>query len=89
MKAEQDKKELEIVNLSEELDKSKPYIDKYNKAKNFNSGRQEAYAENMAFYQGNQHLLSKYKNDTPWIVNMNTPYASVAIENAIRISRPE
>ena len=83
MKAEKDKEELEIVNLSEELDKSKPYIDKYNKAKNFNSGRQEAYAENMAFYQGNQHLLSKYKNDTPWVVNMNTPYASVAIDNRV------
>ena len=83
MKAEKDKEELKIVNLSEELDKSKPYIDKYNKAKNFNSGRQEAYAENMAFYQGNQHLLKRYKNNTPWVVNMNTPHASIAIDNRV------
>ena len=37
----------------------------------------------MAFYQGNQHLLKKYKTERPWVVNMNTPYATVAIENRI------
>ena len=52
-----------ILNLGEELDKARKYMDKYTKAKNFNSSRQDAYAENMAFYQGNQHLLKKYKND--------------------------
>lgn len=78
-----DEKEVKIISLSDELDKSKPYLDKFEKAKNFNSSRQEAYAENMAFYQGNQHLLSKYQNKAPWVVNMNTPYATIAIDNRV------
>lgn len=73
----------EMINLSEEHEKAKPYLEKFNKAKTFNSSRQEAYAENMAFYQGNQHLLKKYKNETPWVVNMNTPYATIAIDNRV------
>lgn len=80
---EKDVENIEIVDLSEELSKSKPYLDKFTKAKTFNNNRQDAYAELMAFYQGNQHLLKKYKNDTPWVVNMNTPYATIAIDNRV------
>lgn len=76
-------KEDKILNLSAELEKAKPYLDKFEKAKNFNSSRKEAYAENMAFYQGNQHLLKKYKNETPWVVSMNTPHASISIDNRV------
>lgn len=72
-----------IIDISSELEKAKPYLDKFNKASNFNKNRQEAYAENMAFYQGNQHLLKKFKNETPWVVNMNTPYATIAIDNRV------
>ena len=57
-----DEKIIKSINLSEELDKARPYIDKFTRAKTFNSERQDAYAENMAFYQGNQHLLKKYKS---------------------------
>lgn len=71
------------LDMSVELAKAKPYLDKFEKAKNFNNSRNEAYAELMAFYQGNQHLLKKYKNETPWVVNMNTPHASVAIDNRV------
>ena len=78
-----DVENIEIVDLSEELSKSKPYLDKFTKAKTFNNNRQDAYAELMAFYQGNQHLLKKYKNDTPWVVNMNTPYATIAVDNRV------
>ena len=66
-----------------EMDKAKPYLNKFNKAKTFNNSRMNVYAENMAFYQGNQHLLKRYKNETPWVVNMNTPHASVAIDNRV------
>ena len=76
-------KEQVIIDISSELEKSKPYLDKFEKASNFNKSRQEAYAENMAFYQGNQHLLKKFKNETPWVVNMNTPYATIAIDNRV------
>ena len=72
-----------IIDISSELEKAKPYLDKFNKASNFNKSRQDAYAENMAFYQGNQHLLKKFKNETPWVVNMNTPYATIAIDNRV------
>lgn len=76
-------KDVEVYSLQEELDKSRPYTEMYEKAYNFNTERFDAYAELMAFYQGNQHLLKKYKTDRPWVVNMNTPYATVAIENRI------
>lgn len=78
-----EEKEVEILNMSVEMDKAKPYLNKFNKAKTFNSSRMDVYAENMAFYQGNQHLLKRYKNETPWVVNMNTPHASVAIDNRV------
>lgn len=80
---EKDVENIEIIDLSKELSDSKPYLDKFTKAKTFNSSRQDAYAELMAFYQGNQHLLKKYKNNTPWVVNMNTPYATIAIDNRV------
>ena len=57
-------KEVDSINTAAEFDKAKPYLDKFEKAKNFNSSRKDAYAELMAFYQGNQHLLKRYKNDT-------------------------
>lgn len=80
---DEEEKIVKELNIESELEKSKPYLDKFEKAKNFNSTRKEAYAENMAFYQGNQHLLKKYKNETPWVVNMNTPHASVSIDNRV------
>ena len=73
----------ETYSISEELDKAKEYTEMYTKAHNFNTDRFDAYAELMAFYQGNQHLLKKYKIDRPWVVNMNTPYATVAVESRI------
>lgn len=73
----------EVYSIAEELDKAKDYTEMYTKAHNFNSERFDSYAELMAFYQGNQHLLKKYKTDRPWVVNMNTPYSTVAIENRL------
>lgn len=83
MKKEDKEPKENFVSLGEELEKAKPYIDMYEKAYTFDQSRFDAYAELMAFYQGNQHLLKKYKTDRPWVVNMNTPYATVAIENRI------
>ena len=83
MKKKKEKDIEEVYSLQEELDKAKPYTEMYKKAYDFNTERFNSYAELMAFYQGNQHLLKKYKTDRPWVVNMNTPYATVAIENRI------
>lgn len=83
MKKKVEEKETLIYSLEDEKEKAKPYLEKFDKASKFNKNRQEAYAENVAFYQGNQHLLKKYKNETPWVVNMNTPYATIAIDNRV------
>lgn len=72
-----------IYSIGDELDRAKEYTEMYTKAYHFNQERFDAYAELMAFYQGNQHLLKKYKTTRPWVVNMNTPYATVAIENRL------
>ena len=76
-------KEVEILDWAEERERAKKYLNLFSKAKSFNFSRMEAYAENMAFFQGNQHLLAKYKTEQPWVVSMNTPYAKVAIENRL------
>lgn len=72
-----------VYSIQDELEKAKEYTNMYSKAYHFNQDRFDAYGELMAFYQGNQHLLKKYKTDRPWVVNMNTPYATVAVENRI------
>lgn len=77
------KKEIEIIDLSNEKEKAKKYMTKFHKARNFNSSRFDSYAELMAFYQGNQHLLKTYNTEQPWVVNMNTPYAAVAIDKRV------
>lgn len=78
-----EKENIEIYDIGEELEKSKKFIRMYEKAYHFNQERFEAYAELMAFYQGNQHLLKRYKSERPWVVNMNTPYATASIENRV------
>lgn len=83
MKKKNEEKDVILTSLGEELDKSKKYTSLYDKAYTFNNSRFDAYAELMAFYQGNQHLLEKYKTERPWVVQMNTPYATIAIENRI------
>lgn len=80
---EKEKENIEMYDIGEELGKSKKFIRMYDKAYHFNQERFEAYAELMAFYQGNQHLLKKYKSERPWVVNMNTPYATTSIENRV------
>ena len=54
----------EVLSIQEELDKARPYTEMYEKAYNFNTERFDAYAELMAFYQGNQHLLKKYRTNS-------------------------
>lgn len=83
MKEEEKDENIAVYDLASELEKSKEYIAMYDKAYHFNNSRFDAYAELMAFFQGNQHLLKKYKTERPWVVNMNTPYATVSIENRV------
>jgi hypothetical protein len=59
---------------------SKKYIEMFNEAKNFQNTRHDAYIENTACYQGNQHLLTQNKTNRPWVIQMNTPHASMNID---------
>ena len=80
---EEETEKVEVYDIGDELTKAKEYVEMYTKAYNFNQERFDAYAELMAFFQGNQHLLTKYKTERPWVVNMNTPYATASIENRV------
>lgn len=66
------------------VEKGKKIFKLYTKAKAFVGNRQNALVELMAFYQGSQYDLSNYENNKPWVVQMNTPHASLAID--IRVS---
>lgn len=74
---------VEYISLAAEKEKAQVYMKKYQKARHFNGDRFDSYAELMAFYQGNQHLLKTYNSQQPWVVNMNTPYAAVAIDKRV------
>lgn len=64
-------------------DEAKPILMKIKKARDFVSSRDTQLEENMAFYQGNQFLLSQYSDERPWVIQMNTPYASMAIDTRV------
>lgn len=60
------------------------YVSMFRKARDFDPARFDEYTELLAFYEGQQHLLSRYKTVKPWVVDINTGYASDAIN--IRVS---
>lgn len=85
MSKKKDKKEQQNeVKYQNAVEKGKKILALFSKAKNFARGRQEALTELMAFYQGSQYDLASYENNKPWIVQMNTPHASLNID--IRVS---
>lgn len=59
------------------------YIKMFRKARDFDSNRFYEYQENLAFYEGQQHLLSRYQTDKPWVVDINSPYATDAINSRV------
>ncbi len=52
-------------------------------ARDFHPSRFDDYEELMAFYEGDQDQLTMFKNDKPWVVSMNTPYSSLAIDTRV------
>ena len=56
------------------------YIHMFRKAMDFDIQRFTDYEENMAFYEGKQNFLSSYTGEKPWVVDINTVYASDAID---------
>lgn len=85
---EQKEKELEVsvsrqMKLDEAKEQGKSVLKLFTKAKNKVTDRFSQHQENMAFYEGTQYELSRYKTTRPWVVRMRTPYASVAIDTRV------
>lgn len=85
---EQKEKELEVsvsreMMLGEAQEQGKKALKLLSKAKNKVIDRFSQHQENMAFYEGTQYELSRYKTTRPWVVRMRTPYASVAIDTRV------
>lgn len=76
-------KKEDITSLLSNDELASKYNKMFERAKNFNQARQSAYTENAAFYEGNQNLLKQYVSTRPWVISMNTPYASVAIDSRV------
>lgn len=62
---------------------AKRIIENYRRALRTVPERAEEHQELLAFYEGKQYQLSKYKNSRPWVVRMRTPYASSAIDTRV------
>ena len=85
-------KEEKIVEISVEkeqkfmtaLEEGKELVNKIRRAQRAVTNRAYEHKELMAFYEGKQYELSRYKVSRPWVVRMRTPYASTAID--IRVS---
>jgi hypothetical protein len=56
------------------------YIHLFRKAMDFDTQRFSDYEEYMAFYEGKQNFLSSYAGEKPWVIDINTVYASDAID---------
>lgn len=86
---EEEKVESKEVSVSRELklqkaqEKGRKILEKLLKARNKVSDRYSQHQENMAFYEGTQYELSRYRVARPWVVRMRTPYASVAIDTRV------
>ena len=56
----------------------------YDDARSYENNRFSEYQELMAYYEGKQELLATYATEKPWVIDINTPYATNAIN--LRIS---
>lgn len=56
------------------------YLSMFHDAKSFNTTRIDEYRELQAFYEGQQYLMTQYAEEKPWVIDINTPYASDAID---------
>lgn len=86
-----DELEQKIVEISleesrrqaEAKEKAKKLLNLVREGLDFAKKRTPQLTENMAFYQNNLSLLKQYKENRPWVIQMNTPYASVGIDKRI------
>lgn len=60
------------------------YVKLFRKAREFDTQRFDDYKTNVAFYEGTYKLLASYAEDKPWVIDINSPHMSDAID--IRIA---
>jgi len=78
------KDELKIVQENaSKMEKGAKYEAMFKQAQSFVQTRQDDIAENVAFYQGDQYKLPKYVDDKPWVIDMNVPHSTVAIQTRV------
>lgn len=65
-------------------EKDNYYVKLFEDARNFDTQRFDDYRDLVAFYEGTYKLLATYDPNKPWVVDINAPYASDAID--IRVS---
>lgn len=70
--------------FSDNLEKGKKLRHYFDSAYIRGKERTESITENIAFYEGRQYLLDSYQASKPWVIQMNTPHATMAID--IRIA---
>lgn len=69
--------------FNDKRESAKHVIERIRKAKNAVGDRNIEHQELMAFYEGKQYQLSKYRVSRPWVVRMRTPYASSAVDTRV------
>lgn len=55
----------------------------YDKAYIRHKVRTDDLTELMAFYEGSQYNLPNYQTNKPWVIQMNTPYATLAVDTRV------
>lgn len=55
----------------------------YDKAYIRHKVRTDDLTELMAFYEGSQYNLPSYQTNKPWVIQMNTPYATLAVDTRV------
>lgn len=69
--------------LSDRKSRGKKIRKYYDKAYTRHKVRVDDLAENMAFYEGSQYSLPNYQSNKPWVIQMNTPWATLAIDTRV------
>ena len=74
----------DVVDKHPKNKKASDFMSMFREARDFDPNRFEDYKELVAFYEGKQNELAFYQHEQPWVININAPYASDAID--IRVS---
>lgn len=75
--------EKELNSYDKAIFEGRKLLKKFEKAYTAVGTRQDELREAIAFYEGDQHLLSQWSDNTPWVIQMKTPHAKLSIDNRV------